>query len=129
MIETTTPAEAPSVQPSVVEPITPMKVSEILRLGSLSTTQAFGRMVDNDGRMCALGVVWHALGWDGTPFVAFDTALLRGVHADPPSSCDDVPPMSNSEYRWPITSMIVHLNDQHQWSFTQIADWLEGQGL
>jgi hypothetical protein len=119
MIETTTPAEAPSVQPSVVEPITPMKVSEILRLGSLSTTQAFGRMVDNDGRMCALG----------TPFVAFDTALLRGVHADPPSSCDDVPPMSNSEYRWPITSMIVHLNDQHQWSFTQIADWLEGQGL
>ena len=28
-----------------------------------------------------------------------------------------------------IESVIIHLNDHSKWTFAQIADWLEGQGL
>ncbi len=108
----------PTVVP--LEPTTPIKPSEAIRLGCLiAPQQAFNHYLSGDGAAaCALGAA--ALGWNTDPveaqFLIEDVLLPRTVCPEP--GCTD------GHFGWPAI-----LNDTHRWSRERIADWLEGLGL
>lgn len=110
------PAEAPPK---------PLKLSEALRLGSMNTVQLHGgwsRKTDEGGvaKMCAISTAWYALtGEDGGADSSPLTHLL-----------DDVRVKHPIQHEWDdLVTVIINLNDSHQWSRAQISDWLEGLGL
>lgn len=106
-----------------------MKLSDAMRLGATFRAQAFGLLfVENkDGGIdsCALGAVCEVHGMQPVldqqlPEWLFDTyPELDNVHTIcPVSLCYATDSRS-------ILSVIVHLNDHHQWSREAIADWLD----
>lgn len=106
-----------------VETVTPIKPSEAIRLGCLTTVQGFGfvwgtdedgtpRTGKHNGQACVMGA---AILGGFTP-----DAFWRG-HSLPCPACD----------RRPCADLgtPAHLNDDHRWPRERIADWLEGIGL
>jgi hypothetical protein len=112
--------------PAPVEPTTPLKLSEALRLGSLTTKQGFNRLQGPaPDEFCAIGTIVHVLGMDdvsGQIPARRHTQLHLGVSA----ACDCVRPSVHPSTVWYVTE---HLNDFHRWTREKIADWLESQGL
>lgn len=107
-----------------------MKLSEAIRLGSALCAQAFEVYQESPyGPRCAIGTAFAAVGvcvygltedevmgelrqrW---PF-ALDERYQQTVC---PSGCDKVTPED-------VSGMIIHLNDCHEWTRKQIADWVE----
>jgi hypothetical protein len=117
-IETRT--AAPSLP---IETVTPIKPSEAIRLGCLTTGQLINETyVDIDGaRACVFGAM--AIGYGEPHRAAQMHAAINGHLIDsdvfrrcPESGCASV-------------AFPMHLNDDHRWSRERIADWLEGLGL
>jgi len=111
----------PAVTP--LEPTTPIKPSEAIRLGCLiAPVQIFNDgYVDGAGGACGVGAGVLGMGWDASRhfgrFGRFEM-LLDGL----PPVC----PVAGCEFE---EGNIVHLNDDHRWSRERIADWLADQGL
>jgi hypothetical protein len=82
------------------------------------------------GRSCAVGAGVEAL---GLPFNEMMTPreYLNAFHfadqAFPYLNTRVNCPVSPSEGRQSLLNMIWHLNDDHQWTREQIADWLESE--
>ncbi len=110
-----------------IETIKPMKLSEAMRLGSITTTQARGAWSapgdspEDDPKMCAMSTAWYALtGHDGNDASgsALEDLLSKHLVSHPVDS-----------YPVTVRSTIIDLNDRHKWTRLQIADWLSGIGL
>lgn len=97
-----------------------MKLSEAIRLGSLTGPQIRGHLYDGKGGSCALGGVFSAIG------VALceeeDSPHLHDFWpwVDAPHRC---PECNGLEPR--VTFIISnHLNDDHRWTREKIAAWV-----
>lgn len=99
-----------------------MRLSEAIRLGSMLKPQGFAHYQTNGGS-CAFGAAMDACGVEASlQNGMLDTALeamfpLSVVQAKCPA-CETFP--------WgDAASVIIHLNDDHEWSREAIADWVE----
>lgn len=115
MIATETLTEAPAR----VETPRPLKLSEAIRFGGMSTTQIFGAFGDTE-RTCAIGAANVAFGRRPD-----DTELIRLLEG---RRVDAVPCGHYSDGAC-VTAAIIHLNDSDKWPRENIADWLQGIGL
>lgn len=116
------------VRPAPLETVTPLKASEAIRLGCLTTTQAFGSL-GGDGTACVMGAMYIGLGvWDGgNDSGSIHEAMLNspsvrtiwlGIGDFPcPLNCDDT-----------LHRGAAHLNDVHRWTRERIADYMETRG-
>lgn len=101
-----------------------MTLSEAIRLGALLKPQ---RVLDfeSDDASCALRAAADAVGLTGYPIPytelwrKFD--VLHKWAACPVDGCWSVVYVDA-----PIAHVIMHLNDQHEWTRERIADWVEG---
>jgi hypothetical protein len=113
--------------PEINDPVTPMKLSEALRLGSMVTKQGFYTFEsDLDGSRCALGTIEFAQPGTISPDSNFTQKPLGPqVGRTCSVGCDT----SGLPKHWGLAGQIVHLNDHHKWPRNKIADWLESVGF
>lgn len=105
-----------------------MRLSEAIRLGAMSTRQAFGAWIVNVGgtetMTCAIGAVIVAAN------------IERGEGRQLFAACDDLraifPELRAPEWACPVCDerhnpiwAIVHLNDGHHWTREAIADHVD----
>ena len=103
-----------------------MKLSEAIRLGSMTSLQAFGMMKNyGNGNTCALGAAREAIGLDAWCAIEWP---LQDVACP---VCQEVRFVLSSAIRDYSCSglfyAIAHVNDVHRWTRPQIADWVELQ--
>ena len=123
--EPTTATIATPVVPATVEPTTPMKLSEAIRLGSLLTEPlrySYMQHVGGQTHTCALGAAAYVHGARDRD-QAFRWARIHGV-IGLQVECPACHVVLDLKY-----GIVQHLNDQHRWDRPRIADWLEGIGL
>ena len=113
--------------PAPIETVTPIKPSEAIRLGCLTTRQTF-KAYGSGEEACAMGAMVVGLGCvpNQDDYVPRSRAALLAEHAINTVSNKGCPVRSCSPA---ADNIVVHLNDDHRWSREQIADWLEGVGL
>lgn len=156
MIETL-PVEVPAEAPvAPAEPTTPMRPSEAMRLGAMSTEQAFGTGGGGVTMACAIvamqigyGVIDERGFWSdaASNAVHFGAGGIARVASSLRLPVDPAAPyrpwwVSRIEgyhevHACPVhgcrdtdgQSLIIHLNDSHRWPRNKIADWLESIGL
>jgi len=99
-----------------------LRLSEAMRLGALLKPQGFGKLYDLRSKgTCAFGAAFDAIGRLHEAVLQcgnLDTEwqpLIDTIVVCP--HCDRV--------RGPLESMVVHLNDGHQWTRERIANWVE----
>lgn len=98
-----------------------MKLSEAIRLGSMSTHQIYGMLVAGSGqRTCALGAAYFAVGileevlsCKVDPFNKFP--ILKKIVNHP----------LNKNCKLQLFTVIMNLNDVCCWTREEIADWVE----
>lgn len=121
----------PAIEPSVVtrrSPQTgsPLRLSEAIRLGAMTTDQAFWTFADEQGGTCAVGAAIVALGGDPSRDVeAFEAVVRQRVDLSGETICEHAQYWTSTD----IAGAIYHLNDQHRMPRNQIADWLAAMGL
>lgn len=93
-----------------------LKLSEAIRLGAMLRPQARGGYFVKGGS-CAIGAALEAIGMNSKCLDA-GPALSRWPLARNVVPC---PQCLDSGTAW---SMAAHLNDHHQWTREQIADWV-----
>ena|SRR5688572_14007077 len=87
------------------ETVTPLRLSEAIRLGCLMVpVQAFDEP-GNDRAACVIATAIRA-----------GAEYMNVLEPCPAEGCRDY-------------AGLAHLNDNHRWSRERIADWLEGLGL
>ena len=124
-----------------------VKLSTIFKYEVNDTPQTFGSFFESNGeRYCAISVLSKYLGYD------IATASKKSqsnknmspaelIPYDILDMIDDITFRSNPEnqlrcfcsrpdyyYCFSIISMLIHLNDYHKMTFTQIGSWLETKG-
>lgn len=106
-------------------------LSQAIRLGATFRPQGFGALFDDD-KSCAIGAAGEALGFTKGEHFSTDDIKDRFPMT---GALDSFCPMCSQDDLMILRSiprnaigLVIHLNDQHQWSREQIADWLEGQG-
>jgi hypothetical protein len=111
-----------------------MQLSEAIREGAQLRPQCRMQMFLRLGDIihsCALGAAYEGAGY---------VARLRGMEKIPITLDTLWPKLSTrvvvcpvsgcpSNGRITVRDHIAHLNDEHNWSREQIAEWLEGQGF
>jgi hypothetical protein len=116
---------APAAEPTV-EPVSPLRLSEALRLGSIGTRQGYGQLINKDGALCAVGTILRGFGWD-------DNDIWSPREPAPPAlthlTAEPCPACAFGFRHMYVEAAVVHLNDYHHWTRSEIADWLEGRGL
>lgn len=120
MTLTTSPTEPVVVTPESPAVASPLRLSEAIRLGAMTTDQAFGTLVDTSGAMCAEGAAVAALGGDPRHD---DLSGVLNCRADVPM------PDGCTHRFYNLQRSIHHLNDTHRMPRHEIADWLAGMGL
>ena len=120
---TTQTIESPPEIAAPAETRTPLKLSEALRLGAMSTEQTFGSLGDSE-HTCALGAIMLGFGlpWNS------DQSVPNGEFGELLDS-HMVPCQTHWNRPESLTTAIFHLNDESQWPREKIADWLESLGL
>lgn len=125
-------ADSP-VRPTPVETVTPLRPSELLRLGSLDTYQVFGHISDMQGGFCALGTLEYGAGnlarSGGLRRVGADAVRLPPILWNFQTPCPELSWSCSWQDRpSDLIGAVVHLNDEHRWTRGGIADWLESIG-
>lgn len=127
--------ETPVETPVETLPVAP-RLSEALRYGQMNTEQGFGRFVDSRGRMCALGTIWHGMGYNVTnegvgKFVLDHPEwgfLLDEIDTRPLLAGICIEPCPRGKART-LADCVIHLNDDHHMPRNEIADRLSQFGL
>lgn len=133
------PVEIPDAPPAEVparelETSKPLKLSEAMRLGSMTTTQTIGSLgtvKDGTGEACGIGAVLAGLGYGFS-----NTSWGSVLSANPELKALTVP-VSGAKIAGcgcsfggrTVVDAIIHLNDDHQMPRNKIADRLEELGL
>jgi hypothetical protein len=124
-----------------------VRLSAIFKKKLIDIPQAFGSFYDSNGeKYCAVSALSKHLGYD----IASASKNIPNDNLIDPAEC--VPPailetienflLCNSDkklvcfcsrpnyyYRYSLISMLIHLNDYHEMTFTQIGDWLESKEM
>lgn len=95
-----------------------------IRLGTdRRPEQAYGHYFEGTRRSCALGAAY-----EGVYRLPAEAGGIRPVHLERLFDCLETTNRScpvGCRKRLPLAAIIVHLNDDHQWSRAQIAAWVE----
>ena len=124
------------------------KLSTIFRQKVIDTPQTFGSFYDANGeKYCALSVLSKYLGYD----IAAMSKKIQNVEKTNPAELipsailekiDNFTAYGSSKknlkcfcsrpdyyYRYSLISLLIHLNDYHKMTFTQIGNWLESKDM
>jgi hypothetical protein len=111
-----------------IETVTPIKPSEAIRLGCLTTVQKFdGFGFDDETEACAEGAMLVGYGESRA-----SDGLGERIRAHFPTMdyyFQPCPACANEPMEHRYVSPIYRLNDDHRWARERIADWLESLGL
>lgn len=125
------PAEVPARE---LETSKPLKLSEAMRLGSMTTTQVIGKLGHVDGgtgTACGIGAVLAGLGYGfaGTSWgeVLSKNPELKALTV--PVSGAKIAGCGCNFGGRTVVDAIIHLNDDHEMPRNKIADRLESLGL
>jgi hypothetical protein len=126
-----------------------LKLSTIFKQKVIDTPQTFGSFYDANGeKYCAISVLLKYLGYDIATILS--DKIQNGKNTNPAelipyailekienfTVCDK--PKKNLKcfcsrpdyyYRYSLISLLIHLNDYHKMTFTQIGDWLESKEM
>jgi len=124
------------------------KLSTIFKQKVIDTPQTFGSFYDANGeKYCALSVLSKYLGYD---IAAMSKKIQNAEKINPaeliPSAIlekiDNFTAYGSSKknlkcfcsrpdyyYRYSLISLLIHLNDYHKMTFTQIGNWLESKDM
>ena len=127
-----------------------LKLSTIFKYKILDTHQAFGWFYDENGeKYCAVSVLSKYLGYDIAAEVSKkiqnykkDANTAELIPYDILEMMENLVIYSNNEgnlkcfcskpdyyYHYSLISLLIHLNDYHKMTFTQIGNWLENIGM
>ena len=124
------------------------KLSTIFKQKVIDTPQTFGSFYDANGeKYCALSVLSKYLGYD----IAAMSKKIQNVEKTNPAELipsailekiDNFTAYGSSKknlkcfcsrpdyyYRYSLISLLIHLNDYHKMTFTQIGNWLESKDM
>jgi hypothetical protein len=124
------------------------KLSTIFKQKVIDTPQTFGSFYDANGeKYCALSALSKYLGYD---IAAMSKKIQNAEKTNPaeliPSAIlekiDNFTAYGSSKknlkcfcsrpdyyYRYSLISLLIHLNDYHKMTFTQIGNWLESKDM
>ena len=120
------------------------KLSNIFKQQINHIPQTFGAFSDGGGKYCALAAVSKCFG--------YDLEAHKTIQDTMPSSADLIPltvleriedcvtnrrieeyPHCNCKtrnyYHYSLITLLIHLNDYHQMTFSEIGNWLENKEL
>jgi hypothetical protein len=123
-----------------------LRLSTIFKQKAIDTPQTFGSFYDANGeKYCAVSVLSKYLGYDiaavgsnkvqnlknPNPAELFPSAILERIdnfslyqgNAKRELRCFCSRP--TYYYRYSLISLLIHLNDHHKMTFTEIGNWLE----
>ncbi|MDQ3835424.1 MAG: hypothetical protein M3270_00610 [Thermoproteota archaeon] len=127
-----------------------LRLSTIFKQKVIGTPQTFESFYDPNGeKYCAVSVLSKYLGYDIAavasnkiqdakninPPELIPYAMLERIEsfADCGNPKNDLPKCFCSRpdyyYRYSLTSLLIHLNDYHKMTFTEIGNWLESKGM
>jgi hypothetical protein len=120
-----------------------LKLSTVFKYKIVDTPQAFGSFYDANGeKYCAISVLSKYLGYDiGAAVSNNDKKDTNHVELIPNAileMIEDFALYSNHQgslkcscskpgyyYHYSLITLLIHLNDYHKMTFTQIGNWLE----
>src|SRR5215207_11488310 len=125
-----------------------LKLSTIFKQKVVDTPQTFGSFYDDNGKKyCAISVLSKYLGYDiaavskkiqngknTNPAELIPYAILEKienftVYGNPKKNLTCFCSRPDYYYRYSLISLLIHLNDYHKMTFTQIGNWLESKGM
>ena len=125
-----------------------LKLSMIVKHKVIDTPQSFGSFYGANGeKYCAISVLSKYLGYDiavvskkvqngknTNPAELIPYAILEKienftVYSNPKENLKCFCSRPDYYYRYSLISLLIHLNDYHKMSFTQIGNWLESKGM
>jgi hypothetical protein len=126
-----------------------LKLSTIFKQKVIDTPQTFGSFYDANGeKYCAISVLSKYLGYDIAAEVSkkiqngkntnsaelIPHAILEKidnftVYGNPKKNLKCFCSTPDYYYRYSLISLLIHLNDYHKMTFTQIGNWLESKDM
>jgi hypothetical protein len=123
-----------------------LKLSTIFKMKINDTPQAFGSFYDADGgKYCAISVLSKYLGYDIAaskiiqndkkdpaeliPYDILEMIDNFAVHGNHQRNLKCFCSKPSYYYHYSLISLLIHLNDRHRMTFTQIGNWLENIGV
>jgi hypothetical protein len=125
-----------------------LKLSTIFKHKVIDTPQTFGSFYDANGeKYCAISVLSKYLGYDiaavsqkihnGTntnpaeliPYAILEKIENFTVYGNPKKNLKCFCSRPDYYYRYSLISLLIHLNDYHKMTFTQIGNWLESKDM
>ena len=120
------------------------KLSIIFKQQVNHIPQTFGAFSDGGGKYCALAALSKYFGYDVKAHKMINDALassadlipltvieriegcvpIRDIEEYPHCNCK-----TKNYYHYSSISLLIHLNDYHQMTFSEIGNWLENKGL
>jgi hypothetical protein len=127
------------------------KLSTIFKEKVAEVPQAFGSFVNDSGeKYCAVSALLKYLGHDMSRTIRVANEVQNGkininielIPSNILEMVENFVPRSNFRkypatcfcskpdyYSYSLTSLLIHLNDYHKMTFTEIGDWLESKGM
>jgi hypothetical protein len=98
------------------------ELADAILAGAKRRPQAFGSYFTWDGASCALGAAYEGIHHLPKTIGPIHPRLERLFHCleDIIRACPE-----GCKKKLPLASLIVHLNDDHQWTRERIAAWLK----
>jgi hypothetical protein len=125
-----------------------LKLSTIFKHKVIDTPQAFGSFYDAKGeKYCAVFALSKYLGYDIKaaskkiqnykntnlaeliPDAILEMIENFSVYVDPKKNLKCFCSRPDYYYRYSLISLLIHLNDYHKMTFTQIGNWLESKDM
>jgi hypothetical protein len=125
-----------------------LKLSTIFKHKVIDTPQAFGSFYDAKGeKYCAVFALSKYLGYDiaavskkiqngknTNPAELIPYAILEKIenftaYGNPKKNLKCFCSRPDYYYRHSLISLLIHLNDSHKMTFTQIGNWLESKDM
>jgi hypothetical protein len=99
-----------------------LELAGAILAGARLRPQSFGSYFSQDGRSCALGAAY-----EGMYVLPHDIGSTMPLRLERLFHCLEYivrPCPAGCRKRLPLAPLIVHLNDDHEWTREQIADWI-----
>jgi hypothetical protein len=125
-----------------------LKLSTIFKQKVFDTPQTFRSFYDANGeKYCAISVLSKYLGYDiaaaskkiqngknTNPAQLIPNAILEKIenftaYSNPKKNIKCFCSRPDYFYSYSLISLLIHLNDYHKMTFTQIGNWLESKGI
>lgn len=125
-----------------------LKLSTIFKQEVIDIHQAFGSFYDSDGeKYCAISALSKYLGYDIAlaskkiqngknvdPIELIPNPILETIenfllYCNPNKRLDCFCSSPDYYYRYSLISLLIHLNDYHKMTFSQIGNWLESKDM